>query len=139
MARAARLIQATGRTLFTEPITARLAKANATPFAPTHSNWRAKWIYFWCSVATTHACSGSPATYRWRRHAHARHQHRRARFSPAVPSDQIEKALKQIWRGGFKFERRALIEAATRVNGKPIRKLALNDIVIGRGEVARLD
>ena len=59
-------------------------------------------------------------------------------FLTAVPSDQLERALKLIWQGGFKFERRALIEATTRAGGKHIRKLALNDIVVGRGEVARL-
>lgn len=59
-------------------------------------------------------------------------------FLTAVPSDQIDRALKLIWQGGFKFERRALIEATTRSGSKPVRQLALNDIVIGRGEVARL-
>lgn len=60
-------------------------------------------------------------------------------FLTAVPSDQLEPALKMIWQGGFRFERRALIEAsARRMTGQTIHKLALNDIVIGRGEVARL-
>jgi NAD+ kinase len=59
-------------------------------------------------------------------------------FLTAVPSDQLERALNLIWQGGFKFERRALIEATARAGGKSIRELALNDIVIGRGEVARL-
>lgn len=59
-------------------------------------------------------------------------------FLTAVPSDELEQALKLIWRGGFKFERRALIEANARIRGKKLRQLALNDVVIGRGEVARL-
>jgi len=59
-------------------------------------------------------------------------------FLTAVPSDQLERALKQPWRGEFTFERRALIEAGVRHRSRLVRKLALNDIVIGRGEVSRL-
>jgi NAD+ kinase len=59
-------------------------------------------------------------------------------FLTAVPSDELNSAFKLIWQGGFKFERRALIEANARVQGKFLRELALNDVVIGRGEVARL-
>lgn len=59
-------------------------------------------------------------------------------FLTAVPSDQLARAFKHLWSGEFSFERRALIEAEVRDDGRRARKLALNDIVIGRGEVSRL-
>jgi NAD+ kinase len=59
-------------------------------------------------------------------------------FLTAVPSDELEPALRRLWRGEFKFERRALIEATCPRAGRPVRHVALNDIVIGRGEISRL-
>jgi NAD+ kinase len=59
-------------------------------------------------------------------------------FLTAVPSDQLAAALKLVWRGEFKFESRALIEAGGSGRGKKIAALALNDIVISRGAVSRL-
>ncbi len=59
-------------------------------------------------------------------------------FLTEVPSPELEVALSLIWRGSFKFEQRALIEANALIAGRKLRQLALNDIVVGRGEVARL-
>jgi len=59
-------------------------------------------------------------------------------FLTAVPSSQLEHALKQIWSGNFKFESRALIEVSGICNGKQIHETALNDIVASRGAGARL-
>lgn len=59
-------------------------------------------------------------------------------FLTAVPSKELGKALEKIWSGDFKYESRALIEVSGRCNGKPIRKSALNDIVISRGALSRL-
>ena len=59
-------------------------------------------------------------------------------FLTAVPSDQLAHALKKIWEGRFKFEPRALIEAAGICNGRKICETALNDIVVSRGAVSRL-
>lgn len=59
-------------------------------------------------------------------------------FLTAVPSDELAEALKLIWRGEFKFESRALIEAGGTGRGKKIQATALNDIVISRGAVSRL-
>jgi NAD+ kinase len=59
-------------------------------------------------------------------------------FLTAVPSDKLADALKLIWRGEFKFESRALIEAGGAGRGKKISATALNDIVISRGAVSRL-
>ena len=59
-------------------------------------------------------------------------------FLTSVSSDQLARSFKHLWHGEFSFERRALIEAEVRNNGQRAQKLALNDIVIGRGEVSRL-
>ena len=59
-------------------------------------------------------------------------------FLTAVPSDKLADALKLVWRGEFRFESRALIEAGGVGHGKKIKALALNDIVISRGAVSRL-
>jgi NAD+ kinase len=59
-------------------------------------------------------------------------------FLTAVPSDGLAKALKQVWKGEFKFESRALIEADIRCHGKPIQHSALNDLVISRGIASKL-
>ena len=59
-------------------------------------------------------------------------------FLTAVPSSGLAKALRQVWHGEFKFESRALIEADVRCNGKSIRQTALNDLVINRGIASRL-
>jgi NAD+ kinase len=59
-------------------------------------------------------------------------------FLTAVPSDEMSRALAQIWRGEFKYESRALIEGSGVCRGRKIRETALNDIVISRGAVSRL-
>lgn len=59
-------------------------------------------------------------------------------FLTAVPARALARALRQIWAGEFYLESRALIEASTRINGKTIRQVALNDIVVSRGVVSRL-
>jgi len=59
-------------------------------------------------------------------------------FLTAVPSNELPRALKQIWNGRFKFESRALIEAAGVCNGNQICETALNDVVVSRGAVSRL-
>lgn len=59
-------------------------------------------------------------------------------FLTAVPSDGLSRALKLLWTGEFKFERRALIEASVQREGRKIRETALNDVVISRGAISRL-
>lgn len=59
-------------------------------------------------------------------------------FLTAVPARDLARALGLIWAGEFRLESRALIEASTRINGKTIRQVALNDIVVSRGVVSRL-
>ncbi len=59
-------------------------------------------------------------------------------FLTAVPSTQLATAFKQVWAGQFSFERRALIEATARCAGRRLQFTALNDIVISRGVISRL-
>ena len=59
-------------------------------------------------------------------------------FLTAVPSDEMTLALTHIWRGEFKYESRALIEVSGRCQGQRIHETALNDIVVSRGAVSRL-
>ena len=59
-------------------------------------------------------------------------------FLTAVPSDELARALPQVWQGGFKYESRALIEVAGICRGRKIRETALNDIVVSRGAISRL-
>jgi NAD+ kinase len=59
-------------------------------------------------------------------------------FLTAVPSSELPRALNLIWKGEFKYESRALIEATGRCNGKQICETALNDIVVSRGALSRL-
>ncbi len=59
-------------------------------------------------------------------------------FLTAVPSDELPRALNHVWKGEFKYERRALIEAIGDCSGRHVRQTALNDIVVSRGAASRL-
>jgi NAD+ kinase len=59
-------------------------------------------------------------------------------FLTAVPSVKLAAALKLVWAGEFKFETRALIEATGVCHGKKVKAIALNDIVVTRGQISRL-
>lgn len=134
--RAARLIQAAGRKLFTDPETAAMAQTDAKVCTDIGQLAR--------EVDLLIVFGGDGTMLRIARETASVATPLLGvnigglGFLTAVPSDELEHAFKLIWQGGFKFERRALIEAHARVQGKSLRKLALNDIVIGRGEVARL-
>jgi NAD+ kinase len=134
--RAARLIRAAGRKLFCDPATAQLAQIRATVCADAVTLAR--------SVDLLLVFGGDGTMLRVARDiAGSRTPVLGINvgglgFLTAVPSDQLVRALKHLWRGEFNFERRALIEAEVRNGSHRVRKLALNDIVIGRGEVSRL-
>jgi NAD+ kinase len=59
-------------------------------------------------------------------------------FLTGVSSDEMAPALKRVWRGEFTFESRILLEATGRCCGRMVRRTALNDIVISRGIASRL-
>jgi NAD+ kinase len=59
-------------------------------------------------------------------------------FLTAVPSANLATALKCVWAGQFGFESRVLIQATGRCGERLIDQTALNDIVIGRSVTSRL-
>jgi NAD+ kinase len=59
-------------------------------------------------------------------------------FLTAVSSADLPRALKHVWNGEFKFENRALIEARAKCGNKILRETAFNDLVISRGVSSRL-
>jgi NAD+ kinase len=59
-------------------------------------------------------------------------------FLTAVSSDELAPALRRVWNGEFTFESRALIQAAGHCQGGPVTLTALNDLVVSRGIASRL-
>jgi NAD+ kinase len=59
-------------------------------------------------------------------------------FLTTVQEHQLAASLRDIWAGEYIIEARPLIEATGRAQGKPVRELALNDFVVGRGATSRL-
>ncbi len=59
-------------------------------------------------------------------------------FLTAVPSAGLARALDHLWKGEYRFEPRALLEAEARCGRRRIQLTALNDIVIGRVHASRL-
>jgi NAD+ kinase len=134
--RAAKLIRAAGRRLFSDEATARLAnlKANTYPDAATLA----------LHVDLLLVFGGDGTILRLAREIGGSQTPvlginiGRLGFLTAVPSAELPKALKCVWDGDYRFESRALIEAEMRRGGKLIQQTALNDLVIGRGITSRL-
>ena len=133
---AARLIQRSGRTVVCDEVTAKLAKLKgpAVPDAAALAREVDLLVVFGGDGTMLHtarqiAGSNTPVLGV---------NIGGLGFLTAVPSDKLAEALKLIWRGEYKFEARALIEASGMGRGKKIRAAALNDIVISRGAVSRL-
>jgi NAD+ kinase len=59
-------------------------------------------------------------------------------FLTAVSSEEMPAALRRVWNGDFSLETRALIEVTGHCQNRKIRQCALNDFVISRGIVSRL-
>jgi NAD+ kinase len=59
-------------------------------------------------------------------------------FLTAVPSSELARALRQVWKGEFHFESRVLLQAVGRCSTRVVEQTALNDIVISRGIASRL-
>ena len=134
--RAARLVRASGRTVFSDGTTARLAKLNATVCPDAAALARAVDLLLVVGgdgtmLRVARDIAGSPTPMLGINIGGLG-------FLTAVPSDDLARALKLVWRGEFEFERRALIEATGNGPGGKIRQTALNDVVISRGNVSRL-
>jgi NAD+ kinase len=134
--RAAALIRATGRKLYSDPATAQLAnlKAVLCPDAAALTRQVDLLLVFggdgtMLRVARQIAGSRTPILGI---------NIGSLGFLTAVPSDELARAFKQVWRGEFNFDSRVLLQAAGCANGREFTQSALNDIVISRGIESRL-
>ena len=59
-------------------------------------------------------------------------------FLTAVQNHELSRALAKIWKGEFSIDSRGLIEARLETRPGIAPRVALNDMVIGRGDVFRL-
>jgi len=134
--RAAKLVAAAGRKVYSDPITAELAdlKAVVCPEAGALSRQVDLLLVFGgdgtiLRVAREIAGSRTPVLGI---------NIGGLGFLTAVPSEEMARALKQVWAGEFNFESRVLLRATARCNGRQIERTALNDVVISRGIDSRL-
>jgi NAD+ kinase len=133
---AARLIQAAGRKLYSDPITAQWAGFKATIIPDVAALAR--------RVDLLLVFGGDGTILRLARDiAGSRTPFLGVNigslgFLTAVPSDELAPALRRVWNGEFTFESRSLIQVAGNCQGQPIEESALNDIVISRGIASRL-
>jgi len=136
VSQAARLVRAAGRTLYSDPVTAELAHLKATVFPDAASLAR--------QVDLLLVFGGDGTILRVAREIAGSRTPLLGinigslGFLTAVPSDQLARALKQVWNGEFKFESRVLLQATGRCGAQLVEQNALNDIVVGRGIVSRL-
>jgi NAD+ kinase len=134
--RAARLIRAAGRKLYTEPVSAQWAglKGTICPGAAALARQVDLLLVFggdgtMLRLARDIAGSRTPILGV---------NIGSLGFLTAVPSEELAPALRRVWNGEFTFESRALIQTTGQCNGRTIEHSALNDIVISRGIVSRL-
>ena len=136
VAQAARLIRSAGRKVYSETITARLAKLDAVVCPDAAALAR--------EVDLLLVFGGDGTMLRVAREvAGARTPILGINigglgFLTAVPSNEMAAGLKRVWKGEFKFESRRLIQARGRANGGRIDEAALNDVVVSRGISPRL-
>jgi len=134
--KAARLIKAAGRTILTDTDTARLARLDERVCASASELAR--------EVDALLVFGGDGTMLRVAREIAGSQTPMlginigNLGFLTAVSSDGLPGALRQLWKGDFKFEPRALIEADIRCGSKLIRHSALNDLVVSRGVASRL-
>ena len=134
--RAARLIVAAGRTIYSDPPTARLARLEAVVLPDAAALAR--------QVDLLVVFGGDGTMLRVAREIAGSHTPILGvnigglGFLTAVPSSSLQPALRSVWNGHFKYESRVLLQATGRCCGRPVNHTALNDIVIGRGIASRL-
>ncbi len=134
--RAARLIRAAGRKIFSDAVTARLAKLDASvrPDALTLAR----------EVDLLLVFGGDGTILRVAREIAGVQTPLLGinigslGFLTAVSSSDLGHALRCVWCSRFSFESRALIEATGKCSGSRVRQPALNDIVVSRGIASRL-
>jgi NAD+ kinase len=134
--RAARLIAAAGRTLYSDPATACMAKLKGV-VCPEFATLARK-------VDLLLVFGGDGTILRAAREiAGSRTPILGINigglgFLTAVPSADLARALKHVWNGEFTFESRVLLHATGASNDRAIDQTALNDVVISRGIASRL-
>ena len=136
VAKAARLIQKTGRDVHTDEATASLArfKATVSPNAGAVARRVNLMLVFGgdgtlLRVAREVAGSRTPLLGI---------NVGGLGFLTAVPSSELAPALSRVWKADFSYETRVLLQAATHTSGQQMHQTALNDIVISRGIASRL-
>jgi len=134
--RAARLVAAAGRTLYSDQATARLARLNAVvcPEAATLARKVDLLLVFGgdgtiLRVAREIAGSRTPILGI---------NIGSLGFLTAVPAAELSRALKHVWAGEFNYESRILLQVNGCGGGREIMQTALNDVVISRGIASRL-
>ena len=134
--RAARLVAAAGRKLYTIPAIARLAKLNAVvcPNVAALAREVDLLLVFGGDGTLLHAAreiAGSRTPILGINIGSLG-------FLTAVPSAALARALKRVWDGEFNYEARALLQATGSGKGRAFDETALNDVVISRGIASRL-
>jgi NAD+ kinase len=136
VARAARLIAAAGRRLYSDPATARMANLKAEVCADAATLAR--------NVDLVLVFGGDGTMLRAAREIAGSQTPilginvGSLGFLTAVPSAHLSRALASVWKGEFDFESRVLLEGSGNCSGRQISETALNDLVISRGNVSRL-
>lgn len=134
--RAARLVAAVGRQLYSDPATAQSAKLKGIIYPEAASLARA--------VDLLLVFGGDGTILRVAREiAGCRTPILGVNigslgFLTAVPSSDLARALQQVWDGEFSFESRVLLQATGSCQSTPVDQTALNDVVISRGTASRL-
>lgn len=130
------LVRRSGRKVFSEPETARLAGLQVALFPDVAALARAVDLLVvfggdgtMLSMARALSGSGTPILGI---------NAGGLGFLTAVPAHELPQALRQIWKQDFILERRRLIEASGQASGQAIAQAALNDFVISRGSASRL-
>ena len=136
VSKAARLISASGRKLYSDPATAQLAALKAVVCSDAAALAR--------EVDLLLVFGGDGTMLRVAREIAGSRTPilginiGSLGFLTAVPSQELAPTLARVWKGEFKFESRALLEATGRANGQRVLETALNDIVLSRGLASRL-
>jgi NAD+ kinase len=137
VAHAARLIRAAGRRLYSEAVTASLARLDDAVVCPDAAalSREVDLLLVFGGDGTMLRVAGEIAGLRT---PVLGINIGGLGFLTAVPSNEMAGALKRVWKGEFRFESRALIQATGKSNGGRIQRDALNDIVVSRGISPRL-
>jgi len=136
VSKAARLIRASGRGVYSDPDTARLADFSAKICADASALAR--------EVDLLLVFGGDGTMLRVAREIAGSQTPMLGinigglGFLTAVSSADLPRALQQVWKKEFTFESRSLLEAQVRCERNIVRQTALNDIVISRSIVSRL-